>query len=243
MGAFLTWALLAFATPGLAQSTIYSEDFTGESGSSTSTLVGDQWSATTSSGTMSIDGNVEFRFTGQNSNGTHTCTWTSDPISIAGYTSMSVSFSSTGSGGTSAPTLSMTNGSVSSGGGAFTPDGGATTTVITFTFSVGKNKYRTVDNISFTGTITCTPTTWYVDADGDGLGDAGTSQSSCDQPAGYVANSTDNCDDLSACNYDDAGNAACTYPGCTNASACNYNSAAGCDDASCTYASDRKSVV
>ncbi|MDA9864186.1 hypothetical protein N9C70_03870 [Flavobacteriales bacterium] len=129
----------------------------------------------------------------------------------------------------------MTNGSLS--GGAFTPNAGATSTVITFTFSVSKNKYRTLDNVTLTGTFTCTPTDWYIDADGDGLGDDGTSQSSCDQPAGYVADSSDNCDDLSACNYDDVANGVCTYPGCTNASACNYDLAAGCDDGSCTLAS------
>ena len=52
-------------------------------------------------------------------------------------------------------------------------------------------------------------TTWYADADGDGLGDAADSQSSCTQPAGYVADSSDNCDDLTAYNYADPNNAAC----------------------------------
>jgi hypothetical protein len=39
-------------------------------------------------------------------------------------------------------------------------------------------------------------TVWYRDLDGDGFGDAGTTQASCTQPAGYVASSTD-CDDSS----------------------------------------------
>ena len=55
------------------------------------------------------------------------------------------------------------------------------------------------------------PSTWYVDADGDGLGDAGDAQSACTQPAGYVGNSTDNCDDLAANNYNDEANPACAY--------------------------------
>jgi uncharacterized surface protein with fasciclin (FAS1) repeats len=40
----------------------------------------------------------------------------------------------------------------------------------------------------------CTETTWYADADADGLGDANTSVSACEQPTGYVNNSDDDDD-------------------------------------------------
>jgi len=43
---------------------------------------------------------------------------------------------------------------------------------------------------------------WYVDGDGDGFGEAGTSQSSCSQPSGYVGNATDCDDDNAAVNPD-----------------------------------------
>ncbi|MFY0599224.1 MAG: DUF3500 domain-containing protein [Cyclobacteriaceae bacterium] len=48
----------------------------------------------------------------------------------------------------------------------------------------------------------CTQTTWYQDADNDGLGNANVSQSACEQPSGYVADNTDSDDEgtTAACN-------------------------------------------
>lgn len=43
-------------------------------------------------------------------------------------------------------------------------------------------------------------TVWYVDADGDEYGDAATTADACDQPAGYVGDSTD-CDDTDSGSY------------------------------------------
>ena len=51
------------------------------------------------------------------------------------------------------------------------------------------------------------------DTDSDGYGDSSTSQVACSAPSGYVSNSTDLCDDNTACNYDanSVTNAACQY--------------------------------
>lgn len=62
-------------------------------------------------------------------------------------------------------------------------------------------KYLTFSVLLFLGTIifisscdeddSCIETTWYEDADGDGLGNPSISESACDQPSGYVADNTD----------------------------------------------------
>ena len=78
-------------------------------------------------------------------------------------------------------------------------------------------------------------TTWYEDVDGDGFGDSASSQTSCTQPPGYVANATDNCpahaakQDPGTCGCDTAdtdadsdGIADCNDD-CTDTSACNYD--------------------
>lgn len=43
---------------------------------------------------------------------------------------------------------------------------------------------------------TCTKKTWYLDKDGDGIGDSTKTTSSCTQPAGYSAASGDECDNV-----------------------------------------------
>lgn len=44
--------------------------------------------------------------------------------------------------------------------------------------------------------VTCTETTWYEDADGDGLGNPDVSQEACEQPVGYVSNQNDTDDSV-----------------------------------------------
>ena len=202
--AFSTLVMSLLLASSVTGQTIWEENFTGESDSATGaggiTLTGDQWSATTTSSISStLDvGGGDFSWSTANygtGNASYSCTWTSDPIDAAGYTNLQVAMTTDG------------DGSVTS-----TVSGAVGSTVITIVITMGKNDAHTLELIRLTGTSSCTPTTWYADADGDGLGDSNTSQSACDQPDDYVADSSDSCDNTLACNYAEVGNPACTYP-------------------------------
>ena len=202
--AFSTLVMSLLLASSVTGQTIWEENFTGESDSATGaggiTLTGDQWSATTTSSISStLDvGGGDFSWSTANDgtgNASYSCTWTSDPIDAAGYTNLQVAMTTAG------------DGSVTS-----TVSGAVGSTVITIVITMGKNDAHTLELIRLTGTSSCTPTTWYADADGDGLGDSNTSQSACDQPDDYVADSSDSCDNTLACNYAEVGNPACTYP-------------------------------
>lgn len=63
-------------------------------------------------------------------------------------------------------------------------------------------KYLTITTLLLSGALffvssckddmdSCIETTWFEDADGDGLGNPDVSESACDQPNGFVANNTD----------------------------------------------------
>ncbi len=94
---------------------------------------------------------------------------------------------------------------------------------------------------------TCTfATDWFEDMDGDGLGNPAVSQTACDQPTGYVANSNDDCDgtldcagtcngtaSVDACGVCNGDGSSCL--GCTDATACNYVPTATIDDGSCNF--------
>ena len=58
------------------------------------------------------------------------------------------------------------------------------------------------------GNDECDTSTWYEDADGDGLGNPDVSQDACDQPDGYVANADDTDDTGSS-----GGSSECDTPG------------------------------
>lgn len=95
----------------------------------------------------------------------------------------------------------------------------------------------------------CTyPTLWYADTDGDGLGNPGAPLWACEQPEGYVVDSSD-CDDNNGlvnpgvaedpCNgIDDNCNGIVDEGqeyGCTDPVACNFDPEATCDDGTCNF--------
>ncbi|MCP4809159.1 MAG: hypothetical protein GY913_12905 [Proteobacteria bacterium] len=53
------------------------------------------------------------------------------------------------------------------------------------------------DSSEDSGDSACTESTWYLDADGDGFGDADRTLDACEAPSAYVADDTD-CADLDA---------------------------------------------
>jgi hypothetical protein len=73
-------------------------------------------------------------------------------------------------------------------------DNGTTTPTLNIISTLLSTTFKAYRSVAF---APCTPSTWYVDADGDGFGNVSTTLSYCTQPYGYVANSTD-CDDAVA---------------------------------------------
>ncbi|MFA5793130.1 MAG: hypothetical protein WC897_04670 [Candidatus Gracilibacteria bacterium] len=74
----------------------------------------------------------------------------------------------------------------------------ATRTAFIAQDSGGIISYTGFPNFSYTEPVVepCTPTTWYLDADGDALGTPNSTQSACEQPVGYVSNNVDTYDNI-----------------------------------------------
>jgi len=74
-----------------------------------------------------------------------------------------------------------------------THDGGACASIAEMQFKIDQTAcYGTIDVCGICNGSG--ETTWYSDADGDGLGNANSSLNACTQPTGYVTDNTDDCD-------------------------------------------------
>ena len=179
-----------------AQTTLFSENFTGESGTSGTSAEGIDWSATSGS----VSG-------GQYLVSNTTAVWTTSAIDISSYTSLSLSVTITESGtlesddcitvevlvtGGTDYSNQQCDDNPSSISGAAISDG--TSAVIRITANTDKNPEDWFfDNVTLTGTLNCT------DTDGDGV---------CDD------DEVDGCTDSTACNYNTAAtddDGTCTY--------------------------------
>ncbi|MFM7007180.1 MAG: MopE-related protein [Flavobacteriales bacterium] len=121
------------------------------------------------------------------------------------------------------------NGNVALADTVILPAAFANVSAVTFRFYVINQATATstlrMDNVSVWGNaINITPTLYYVDADGDGFGDATNDTLLCNAPAGFVSNNTD-CDDTDAAvnpntlwfqdlDNDQVGNTAVTLTAC-----------------------------
>ncbi len=92
-------------------------------------------------------------------------------------------------------------------GGIFDPGvAGAGTHTITYTYTDGNT---CTNSCTFTIDV-AGATTWYADADGDGMGDPGSPLQACTQPPGYVADNSDLCP--TDPNKSDPGQCGCGVP-------------------------------
>ena len=155
--AFCVLGLVSIAPEANAQTTLFSEDFTGESGSSGTSAEGISWSASGGTGTGGVSGGA-YVWT-PSSNGS-TTTWQTGAIDLTGYTNLQVSFDYTESNANGEAVISMTNATINgvssvvhSSGPSFTGTvvASGSSTVISIALSQNKNKDVTIDNVTLTG--------------------------------------------------------------------------------------------